>query len=613
MKVLLIYPPFAMPDKPGIGIPALGSYLKSKNIEVHAVDANIEFYRRFLSAENIGRSETYGKNRLRELNGKPELNLPEMIEYARLVLALSGTGDTVDDMKSLFTCSTLPSHKKIELFRQAIRLASLPFFPEWLEFTDSTSYIRYKSKFRKFSSPGIFESLKNTTLFSKLLEDILSPDPDGISPLLVGISVAFPDQILPAFKCAQIMKKIMPGVHVTLGGSFISCHMREIKEPRLFEYVDSFILDSGEIPLEKLIEELSGTQPDLSRVPGLVCLRDGNVRRNPSQPPPKLDSLPPPDYTIFPLDRYLVRQDRMALLFRLSQGCYWGKCTFCSTGLQMIKCYDQSSPELVYQHLKELVRQTGVRIIHFSDAAAPLPVLDYISKQLIEDNLNINWVVNLRFDDRLTLERMTLFRKSGCRSVFLGLESCTERVLKLMRKGIRIEKVERVLSNIMWAGMNANVYMIVGFPSETEAEALYSFSKVKDFIDKGLIKSCIYSTFEISSYSPISLNPEKFEVSSVSGAKEDDLAPPITDFESRGMSRKKASELLVTFLSELNSESKKKVPGQILVDKEPLRLNFDLDEIKKSVETTSSREKTSIFLPEFMKRYSDKVKVSGNA
>ncbi|GAH51254.1 unnamed protein product, partial [marine sediment metagenome] len=47
MKVLLIYPPFAMPDKPSIGIPVLASYLKSKNIEVHAVDANIEFYRRF--------------------------------------------------------------------------------------------------------------------------------------------------------------------------------------------------------------------------------------------------------------------------------------------------------------------------------------------------------------------------------------------------------------------------------------------------------------------------------------------------------------------------------------------------------------------------------------
>ncbi|GAH55870.1 unnamed protein product, partial [marine sediment metagenome] len=59
-----------------------------------------------------------------------------------------------------------------------------------------------------------------------------------------------------------------------------------------------------------------------------------------------------------------------------------------------------------------------------------------------------------------------------------------------MRKGIRIEEVERILSNIVWAGMNANVYMIVGFPTETEAEALYSFSKVKEFVDKGLIRSC---------------------------------------------------------------------------------------------------------------------------
>ena len=74
MKILLIYPPFAMPDKPCISIPTLASYLESKNIDVSAVDANIEFYRHFLSAENIDRSESYGKNRLMEPNGKSELN-----------------------------------------------------------------------------------------------------------------------------------------------------------------------------------------------------------------------------------------------------------------------------------------------------------------------------------------------------------------------------------------------------------------------------------------------------------------------------------------------------------------------------------------------------------
>jgi radical SAM superfamily enzyme YgiQ (UPF0313 family) len=612
MKVLLIYPPFAMPDKPYISIPALASYLRMKNIEVHAVDANIEFYRHFLSIKNIDRSEAYARNRLMELNGKLELNLPEMIEYSRLVVTLNEVRDSINDIKSLFACSSFPSHKKMWLFRQAIQLASSPFFPEWLGFTDSTNYIRYKSKFKKFSSHGILESLKHTTLFSEPLEHILPSNLNGISPLLVGISVAFPDQILPAFKCAQIIKKIMPGIHITLGGSFVSCHMREIKEPRLFETVDTFILDTGEIPLEKLTRELSKSQPDLSRVPGLVYLCRGKIRKNPSQPPPELDSLPPPDYTISPLDRYLVKQDRMALLFRLSRGCYWGNCAFCNCELPMIKCYEQSPFELVYQHLKTVIQQTGVRVIYFSDDAAPLPVLDYISNKMIEDNLNIDWVVNLRFDSRLTLERAMLFRKAGCRSIFLGLESCTDRVLKLMRKGISMKVVQQVLSNISWGGINANVYMIVGLPTETEEEALHSFSKVKDFISKGLIKNCIYNIFQISSYSPISLSPEKFGISSIFRPKEDDLAPPITDFKSQGMSRKKASELFLAFLNRLNDKFEKEVPEQVFVDKEPLHLNFSLNDINNSVKTISSSKKGSIFFPEFLKRYSDKARVFRN-
>jgi anaerobic magnesium-protoporphyrin IX monomethyl ester cyclase len=560
MNIVLIYPPFAMPNRPHIALPCLAAYLKSRGVGVSAFDANIEFYHSLLEPESMSRSATFAGDRFRELEEKPALSLSQEIEYRRLSAIRQDAADTGDMTRALFGGGLLTNEERMRWFHRAVRLAAVPWFPEYLDFTESTNYIRYKSPFRKFSTGDILDSLKQPSLVSPFMEEKLMPLVREQNPDIVGISVAFPDQIIPAFFCAQLIRRHLPTVYITLGGSFISTHMRSVKEPRLFDFIDSLVLDNGEVPLERLAGALAGSGSAWQAIPGLVyyCRSRGKIVVNPPDPPLELATLPPPDYAIFPLDRYLANRESLVLLFQLSRGCYWGRCTFCNSLLPMIRCHDQPPAENLYQKLKRVIEQTGAGQIHFTDDAASPQVLEGLSRYIKRDKVKIGWGANVRFDKDLTLERLFLYREAGCCSLCLGLESYNNRVLRLMGKGITTALVDKILSNISWAGIESVVYMIVGFPGETEEEALFSFGKIKEFMDKGLISDCVYNIFEISPHSAISASPAAFGIEKISCDDDLDLVPPIVNFESAGMSRSTASRLCLSFIRELRLKGQAK-------------------------------------------------------
>jgi hypothetical protein len=125
----------------------------------------------------------------------------------------------------------------------------------------------------------------------------------------------------------------------------------------------------------------------------------------------------------------------------------------------------------------------------------------------------------------------------------MGLEAYNNRLLRLMNKGINTELVDRVLSNMSWAGLPAAVYMIVGFPTETESEAVASWKKVEELREQGLIMNYMYSPYQIAPYSSVARNPEKFGITHMNIPEHMDLDPPIFDFESTGMHRKRVFEV----------------------------------------------------------------------
>ncbi len=96
-------------------------------------------------------------------------------------------------------------------------------------------------------------TLVDTTLRDLTLQALTRHQPD-----LVLISVPFPGAVYAAFRMAQAIKQAHPHIRLALGGGFVNTELRELTEPRVFDYFDFVTLDAGERPLLALLEHLEG-------------------------------------------------------------------------------------------------------------------------------------------------------------------------------------------------------------------------------------------------------------------------------------------------------------------------------------------------------------------
>jgi hypothetical protein len=81
------------------------------------------------------------------------------------------------------------------------------------------------------------------------------------APRVVLLSVPFPGSVYGAFRIAQAVKAVDPSIVTVLGGGFVNTELRELSEPRVFDFFDYVTLDAGERPLLALLEHLRGGRP----------------------------------------------------------------------------------------------------------------------------------------------------------------------------------------------------------------------------------------------------------------------------------------------------------------------------------------------------------------
>jgi radical SAM superfamily enzyme YgiQ (UPF0313 family) len=547
--ILLVNLPFSHVDSPYISIPVLASYLKSRHIEVAAFDLNRALYQQLLQSQQVRRGIEYGLERLAALNRQPGLTFYELYEYWILSRVLIQA--EIENRHFDWLYYPFGDYLDIKEYNSHIRglfieLATLPYFPE---------VIRPEPRFDVkdwpdcFSSSSVVEGAGNESEYTKMFESLLVPLVEGKAPKVVGFSVVYRHQLIPAFQCARMIKKRFPGIHITLGGPFVSIHFRNIKNKEIFSLVDSLVLDEGEIPLEQLVACLPSNNGDFRHVPGLVYLADGRIMSNKPAPPLNMEEQPPPDYAVFELDGYPARREKLRVPFRLSKGCYWRRCSFCRTDIGFVRHFQQPPYAVIYEQLKHTVEDMEVENFLFSDEAANPELLEYISKRLIRERVKISWFCHTRVDSRLTKERCRLYKEAGCRVLGLGIESFNNRILQLMRKGITYQLIEEVLGN-MAGVLPVLAYLIVGFPTETEEEALAGFDIFKRFQAKGWLRICHYNLCMIFYGSEIYRNLARFGISALKVPPGQDLFPDVYDFTGKGMSRKRAYQLMLEFNDE---------------------------------------------------------------
>jgi radical SAM superfamily enzyme YgiQ (UPF0313 family) len=344
-------------------------------------------------------------------------------------------------------------------------------------------------------------------------------------PTVVLLSVPFPGTVYAAFRIAQTIKAQHPEIKIVLGGGFANTELRELSEPRVFDFVDFVTLDAGERPLLSLLDFLKGKRSQQRLV--RTYLRDtgsGEVRYiNMIEPEVPFEEVGTPTWDGLPISDYLSLLDMLNPMHRLwsdgrwnkltvAHGCYWKKCSFCDVSLDYIGRYETASAVVLADRIEAIVRETGQTGFHFVDEAAPPKALKSLALELIKRDLHISWWGNIRFEKTFTPDLCQLLAQSGCIAVSGGLEVASDRLLNLMKKGVSVEQVARVTRAFSDAGVLVHAYLMYGFPTQTVKDTVDALEYVRQLFSNGCIQSGFFHRFTCTVHSPVGLNPSDYGV-----------------------------------------------------------------------------------------------------
>ena len=345
-------------------------------------------------------------------------------------------------------------------------------------------------------------------------------------PTVVLLSVPFPGSVYAAFRIAQAIKRYHPHITTVLGGGYVNTELRELAEPRVFDHFDYVTLDAGERPLLALLEHVQG-QRGVQRLVRTFVRENGAVQYiNLAEPDVPFADVGTPTWDGLPLDKYLSLLDMLNPMHRLwsdgrwnkltvAHGCYWKKCSFCDVSLDYISRFETTTAQELVNRIEAIVAETGQTGFHFVDEAAPPKALKALAAELQARGTAISWWGNIRFEKTFTPDLCQALADSGCIAISGGLEVASDRLLKLMKKGVSVEQVARVTKGFSDAGILVHAYLMYGFPTQTVQDTVDALEYVRQLFAAGCIQSGFFHRFACTVHSPVGQAPQDYGVTLV--------------------------------------------------------------------------------------------------
>ena len=480
-KVMLIFPPEWVPTAPYLALPSLAAVLRKNGIETILKDINVEMFDHFFTSGFLLFVKSKIQARLKALTQKeyggalsPEdAELKQMLnDYQHIDLDhhINKVGRAKRIMRGPEFYEIEKAEWALNAFREVMEYISVCYFPASINFYPVESNLNI---YRPWVSEDLLKVPhdKDVNVYGDICRQLVLRSIRKEEPDIVGISIGTPVQLMAGITFATLIKEAYPNIHVTVGGNIITRLKDELaKKPHFFGKVfDSMITYEGEHALVWLVEALSGKRK-MSEVSNLIY-KDENGKMHVNETyQERVTELPPPDFDGMPWEKYFSPEKLVPYLG--TRGCYWGKCTFCDHGAGYIDQFRAKHADQIVDELEYLKNKLDTQHFMFTDESFPPALFIKLPPMMVERGLDIYWTTLIRFESQLLEpELWDMAHKSGCRSLYYGLESANERIIKLVKKDTDIEAAKINLEQAKRVGIWSHVMCFYGFPSETEAEA----------------------------------------------------------------------------------------------------------------------------------------------
>ena len=490
MRVLLITPPLTQLNTPYPATAYLKGYYREQGAEVRQVDLGIEVADRVLSREFLmsigleeqarliepvkrflrGQDDTLGP-RIANRSLLPEGKRFEQLDEDNLEwsFGVSGTTDKAMHLATLF----------IEDIADYIREHVDPHF-------DLVRYAEYLSNDAPTFDPLYAELQQEPSVIDRMMLEILEKECKEFKECeecktidKVCITVPFPGCLYGALRCGQWLKA-NTNATVEIGGGFPNTEWRQLSDNRIYEFCHEVAIDG-----HKEADQF--------------C----------------------PDFSDLPLDKYLSLTEMTNPMHRLwsqgrwnkmvmAHGCYWHRCAFCDTSLDYIGNYRAPQATTVVDHMERIMEQTHRTGFHFVDEALPPKLLKEVAEEILRRGLAVSFWGNIRFEKAYTAELCDLLAEAGMVAVSGGLEVASDRLLKLIDKGVTIQQTVEACRHLRDAGIMVHTYLMYGFPTETLQETVDALETVRRMFDEGIVQSAFWHRYAMTCHSPSGLNPEAY-------------------------------------------------------------------------------------------------------